>query len=497
MLKMQIDSGRISGLVLIVFLVPLLAGPVAAQRNSSDDQEKSEEQAETPSLDPRVAEDLLAAYEMLEEDENEDALERLNSLMDRRGDSMKPFDKASVLQIRGQTQVNLENMDQALEDFAAALELDALPRDQQNRLRFNLAQLYFIDERYEESIRFFEEWMEGDVEVTHLAYFMLAAAHYNLEDYEAAIEPIRKAIETSDEPKKRYYELTNAVYSNLDYMEERTRLLERMIEIWPDNLNYWRQLASLYLQQDEEFKSFATLETAYINGLIENEDDILLLAQYYSNFENPHRGARLVEEEMEAGRVERNVDNLELLSQLWSQAREHARAIPVLREAAKMSDEGELAFRLGQSLLADEKNEEAEQALESALDKGGLDDRQEAEAWMLLGNSRFNQADPGDREQRNEAEEAFAQAEQYASTRRQASDWRKYINAINQTERRQAALEQEQSETLASEARQRLLTGCRAQQLAGSQLSEQCRNLLAEEEASEEEASNEGNGASQ
>ena len=92
------------------------------------------------------------------------------------------------------------------------------------------------------------------------------------------------------------------------------------------------------------------------------------------------------------------------------------------------------------------------------------------------------QADPGDREQRNAADEAFAQAQNFSSTRRQASDWRGYINAINQTERRQAALEEEQSEVLASAARERLLTACRAQQLAGSELSERCATLLNESE---------------
>lgn len=483
MLKMQLASGHLARLALTVFLALLLAGPAIGQSGRQGDNGDEEEQS-TPSLEPRVAADLLEAYEALENDEYEVALEKLNKLMDRRGDSMKPFDKASVLQIRGQAHVNVEDMDKALEDFAAALSLDALPKDQQNRLRFNMAQLYFINERYEDSIRLFEEWMKGDVEVTDLAYFMLAASHYNLEDYQAAINPVKNAIEVADEPKQRYYELANALYSNLGNIEERTRLLETMVEIWPDSLNYWRQLASLYLEQGDEFKSFSTLETAYINGLIKDESDILLLAQYYSNFENPHRGASVLEKEMEAERVERNVDNLELLSQLWSQAREHGKAIPVLREAAALSDEGDLSFRLGQALLADEKNEQAEQALEDALEKGGLSDRQEGEAWMLLGNARFNQAEPGDQEQREKADEAFAEATQFASTRRQAADWRKYLDAINKTERRQAALEEQQGERLAVEARQRLLTGCRAQQLAGSELSEQCVEILAEEENS-------------
>lgn len=479
MRKTQFISLRQLLLMLATLSMFLFAGALVAQNDSRDQEERDDP---VPTLDPRVAQDLLEAYELMEEEEYREALEQLNSLMNRRGDSMKPFDKASVLQIRGSAYVNLENMDRALEDFSAALNLNALPEDQQNRLRFNLAQIYFVNERYEDSIRLFEEWMEADVKVTDTAYFMLGAAYYNLDDYQKALESIQNAVDVSPEPQKRYYDLLNAIYSELGNIDDRTRLLETMVELWPNSLSYWRQLSSLYLEQGEQLKSFSALETAYINGLVERGEDIVMLAQYYSSFDNPHRGAKLIEKEMEAGRVERNVENLELLSQLWSQAREHDKAIPVLREAARLSDEGLLSFRLGQSLLANEQNEEAEQALETALEKGGLEEARRAEAWMLLGNARFNQAEPGDREQRNAADEAFAQAEKFSSTRRQASDWRGYINAINQTERRQAALEEEQSQVLASAARERLLTACRAQQLAGSELSERCAVLLAESE---------------
>jgi tetratricopeptide (TPR) repeat protein len=311
---------------------------------------------------------------------------------------------------------------------------------------------------------------------------MMGASHYNLDEFDQAADRMRQAIEAASEPEQRYYELLNAIYSEQGDPQARTRLLEEMVEIWPDKLTYWRQLSSLYMQQDEQMKAFAALEAAYLNGLIEKEDDIVMLAQYYSTFENPHRGAQLLEEEMEAGNVARDKENLELLSQLWSQAREHARAIPVLREAAELSDDGELFFRLGQALLADEKYAEAEQALESALDKGGLEDAKTAEAWILLGTARFNQAEPGDQEQREEADEAFARAQRFDSTRRQAADWRNYISAIEKTEQRQAALEQQQSERLAQSARERLLTACRARELAGSDLSERCREILAEAE---------------
>ena len=463
--------------VILVCIMSMLL--VAAPSLHAQDDEEEEE---TKTLDPRVAEDLLGAYEKIEAEEYQAALSDLNKLLDRRGDRMKPFDKASVLQVRGSAHVNLDDLENAVEDFAEAISLDALPTEQQNRLRYNVAQIYFVNERYEDALRMFDEWMKGDVEVTETSYFMIAAAHYNLDQLRDALDPIKKAIELSEEPEQRYYDLQNAVYSRLEMTVERTVLLEEMVQIWTDDLGYWRQLSSLYAEQDQQMKAFSTLETAYVNGLIEEEKDIILLAQYYSTFENPHRGGQLLANEMDKGNVEKTVENLELLSQLWSQAREHGKAIPVLREAASLSEKGSLSFRLGQALLSDENYEAAEDAFETALDKGGLDDERRAETWILLGNARFSQAGPGDRELRESADEAFAQAEKFASTRRQASDWRGYLDAITKTERRQEDLEREQSEQLASAARERLLTGCRAQQLAGSELSERCKEIMAEAE---------------
>ncbi|MFP4208313.1 MAG: tetratricopeptide repeat protein [Wenzhouxiangella sp.] len=442
--------------------------------------------AQAQTLTPAVANDLLEAYELLEEEKNSEALAALNRLMERRGERMSEFDRASVLQIRGSAYVNEENFEAALRDFEEAIGLAALPEEQQNRLRFNMAQLYFVTEQYEKSIQFFEEWMALDPEVGANTYFMLAGANYQIERYPESLEAITQAIELSEEPERRYYELKNVLLSELERVPERTALLEEMVTIWPDVLGFWRQLSSLYLQQDQELKSFSALESAYLSGLVEDGSDILVLAQFYSSFNNPYRGARLIEREMENERVERTVENLELLSQLWSQAREHRQAIPVLREAAQLSDTGNLFFRLGQAYLATEDNEAAASAFEQALDKGGLEDNQ-GEAWMLLGNARFNQAGPGDRQQRRLADQAFAEAEQFSSTRAQARDWRGYIRAIDNTESRQAMLEQEQSERLEAAAEERFLTGCRAQQLAGTALSEECQAALEAAREAEEE----------
>lgn len=434
-----------------------------------------------PSLDPTVAKDLLAAYELLEADKHREALNQLNQLMQKRGEKMKPFDRASVLQIRGSAKVNLEDYAGAINDFEQAMRLNALPPEQNLRLRFNVAQLYFLTEKYAQAVRYFNEWLKEDPNPSANAYFMLAAANYYLKDYRAARQPVEQAIRLSEKPERRYYDLANIIYSELSLDRERLALLSRIIALWPNEVSYWRQLSALHMEKNRQRDSFAVLETAYLNGLITTESDLVSLAQFYSLFNNPHRGAQLLEKEMQGGRIERNGRHLELLSQLWSQAREHKKAIPVLREAARLSDTGLLSFRLGQALLADEQHAAAEQALDAAIRKGGIDESIRREAWLLLGNARFNQAGPGDRDRRRQADLAFAEAERFAATRAQASNWRQYIRAIDDTETRQALLEREQSERLEAAAQDRLLTACQAQQMARAQLTDECRAILADE----------------
>jgi len=444
--------------------------------------------AQGQTLSQAVATDLLRAYELLENDQTNEALTALNRLMERRGDSMTPFDRASVLQIRGSAYVQMDDYDSAVRDFERAIAQDALPPDQVNRLRFNMAQLYFVTEQFDKSIEFFERWLAEDPEVTPNTYFMLSGAYYQVDNLQRSLESVMRAMELSAEPERRHYELKNVLLNEMNRVSQRTQLLERMVVIWPNELSFWRQLSALYLDQDNQLRAFGALESAYLAGLIEDERDILLLAQFYSSFNNPYRGGRLIERQMEAGRVERSVANLELLSQLWSQAREHRLAIPILREAARLSDTGQLSFRLGQALLADENHAAAETALQAAIEKGELDTNILAEAWMLLGNARFNQAGPGDRQQRRRADQAFAEAERFANTRSQARGWRDFIRAIDDTETRQAQLEQEQSERLEEAAQERFLMACRAQQLAGTALSAECRRLLEAEEEAQNQA---------
>lgn len=422
--------------------------PVAAL--AQDDEEDAAPRRQSQTLEPAVGAALTKIYELMTAEQFQPALAELNKLMAERGERMKAYDRATTLELRGSVKINLEDYRGALKDFQDALASNGLPPERNNQLRYYIAQIQFQLEDYQAAIRGLNEWInlakQAGVSVDSNAYYLLAAAYTQITppNYRQAMGPAELAVAALVEPRKGYYDLLNLIYSELNENTKRAALLEKMIQFFPSERSYWTQLSGLYSTTQRDKDAFSVLEVAYRAGLLKNENEILTLVQYYSFFDNPYRGAKLMERELEAGIVKRNVKNLTLLSQLWSQAREHKRAIPVLQEAARQADTGELSYRLGQVLLADERYKASESALVAAINKGGMSQIQTGDCWLLLGTARFSQAGPGDKATRTRAREAFVRAQNYANTRTQANQWVQYIDAINSTEKAQDDLERAQ-----------------------------------------------------
>lgn len=424
----------------IVAATGIAGAGLIAPAYAQDDQEKERPARRSETLDPAVAKALSDVFVMIQEERYQDALVALNNLVAQRGERMKAYDKSTTLEMRASVKVNLQDFRGALKDFQDALAAGGLPPERNNQLRYYIAQIYFQLEDYQSAINGLQAWINAaqaeGAKVDCNAYYLLSAAYVQLTppNYRAALRPAEQSVACLTEPKKGNYDLLNLIYSELGETNKRAALLERMVNNWPAERSYWTQLSGLYNSMGRDSDAFAVLEVAYRAGLLTKESEILTLVQYFSFYDNPFRGAKLLEREMQTGTVKRNVKNLTLLSQLWSQAREHKRAIPVLQEASRLSDSGELSFRLGQVLLADEQYAKAEVALREATRKGGMTQNQTGETWLLLGTAIFSQAGPEDRETRKRARAAFVRAESYSNTARQAREWRQYVDAIVEVE---------------------------------------------------------------
>ena len=414
-------------------------------------QQCSEDDGPSKTLTQRIGLKIQEIYPLIQEEQFGPAIAQLDELIAQRGGSMSGYDRATVLELRGSSKAGVENFRGALQDFQAALDTGELSQSRNNQLRYFIAQLNFQEERYQTAINGLNQWIafakSCGQPVDASAYYLLAAAYSQTSppNYRAAVSPGENAIAAAASPNKSYYDLLNLIYSELNNGAKRRPLLERMVNNWPSDKSYWTQLSGAYSVAGQDKDAFSVLEVAYRAGLLDKDSELLTLIQYYSFFDNPYRGATLLEREMNAGNIPRVQKNLILLSQLWSQSREHKKSIPILREAASGADNGELYYRLGQVLLADEQYASAQTALQNALNRGGMNAKNTGDAWLLLGTARFSQAGPEDTGIWVSARQAFVNAQRYQNVSQRASQWVSYIDAVASTYRAGIELEKQQN----------------------------------------------------
>lgn len=461
--------------------VVVATAPAYAQQNNAQEVQRRQRQT----LSESTARVLGEVFNDINSDKTAEALQKLNNLLQR---ELQPFDLSTALELRGGLYAQQNNYPAALKDFVRILELDTLPFDRLRQIRYNVAQLYFAEENYDQAIRFMREYLaeEGNVEDAN-AWYILAAAYVSKDDYRNARQPAERVLQYDKKKEKKNFDLLNLIYSELELNVERGRLLEQMVELFPQEESYWAQLSGAYAQAGRDKDAFATLEAAYKAGLIRDEPKIVALAQYYSALDNPYRGAKLIEAEMQGGTVKRNLRNLELLAQLWSMSREQKKAIEALTAAAQLSSTGELYYRLGQSYMADEQFARAVENLQTALQRGGITPRDRGDIYILIGSAYFN-IDSDTRAGRQRARAAFQQAAQYDTSRTAARGWIDYIDAIQNTLDAQDAVEAAQRAEERRRAIERCETIIEVSDLSGGAETKQvrdCRTFIAEAAAAD------------
>lgn len=451
-------AGLISALLLTSVMVPTTSAHAFQQ--SAEEREEEDRRRSRQTLSERSGRAIGEALNLANEEppQVQAAIEEINQLLQR---NLPPYDRATALEVRGSLYAAADRYDLSLRDYVEVLNLDVLPFERQRQIRRNVAQLYYTQEQFDEAIRFMRTYInEVGAEAQANDYFILAAAYVQQENFQQARQPAERAVQLDQQEGKRskqFYDLLNLIYNELGLEAERGRLLETMVEYFPSEESYWTQLAAAYSAAERRADALAALEVAYKAGLINGEDKIITLAQFYYDQNNPYRGARLLESEMDAGNVSRELDNLELLAQLWAAAREQDNAIAILTEAAPKRSDGGLYYQLGQSYMADENYNLAIQNLRQAINRGGLDDREVAQARVLIGTALF-QRNSDSRESRDAARAEFVRASQYSSSRRTAASWIEYIDLYQQTLDRQSAVEFSQEE----ERQRRRIERCRS-----------------------------------
>jgi len=331
----------------------------------------------------------------------------------------RPYEKAVVLQTLGYVQVSREDYPAAIHALEQSLALQQLPDDTQQRLRYDLAQLYVAENQADKAARTLEAWFQKAEKPPAEAYVLLGHAYAQQQQYRKAIPPLVKAIELADKPHADWYEALLAMYYELQSYPDCVPLLENMIRLFPQRHRYWQQLAGVHLALRDYHAALTALELAYRDGALKKEQQLIQLAQLYLYTGIPYKGARLLEDQMRTGGIKNNARHRELLARAWSSAKQRTQAIQALENAISAESTPELRLRLAQWYFEDERWQAAASILEPLVhDKP---DHSTGQAWLLLGIARFEQNDPA------AAREAFLNAAQSSDAGTSAQQWLNFI----------------------------------------------------------------------
>lgn len=429
----------------LLLAVVLWAAPVLVFMSTAAHAED-----DVPTMSPRIYHRLAHLQPDLEAGRYKDIHEQLQNLLPTT-DNGNRYDRAVLLQLLGQMQLRLEEVETAITSFEAADTLNILPQQDADDLKEELARLYVSKGRYTDAISKLETVSKQD----RNRLLLLAQSYLQLERYRDALQPLQQLIDNDPTPEIKLYEALFFAQHAVGEVDAAIHTMQTLIELAPNTTVYWRQLAALHHEHGRSNHALAVLEAAYQNGTLQSSiDDVLNLVGLYHSEGAPHKAAAILQQLLAEQPLQNNIALHEQLVELWLDARHAENAGNTLKQLIEHSPAAERWLRLGQLHIEQRNWAAAAQAIHTAiqantktdnsktdnnkthktlsdkplpnkpLSEKPLSDKQLAEAWLWLGIVEF------ERGRTAAARAAFMHSENHVATQDAAQPWLRYLETL-------------------------------------------------------------------
>ena len=407
-------------------VIPAVGFVQQASAQSNSGEKKQRETRRTPALRNKVYEKLAEAQAFAEAKDYAAAQQVLDGMIAGEGKrALNSYELANVYNLYAFLRYSVEDYRGALKNYDLVIRQPDIPLAMEINTRFTVAQLYFVQEQWQQGVDALLQWFDMTDKPNANAYVLLSQGYYQLKDFNKALKNVEIAINMYESdgkvPKEQWYNLARFLYFDKEDFVSALDTLNLLLLYYP-NKQYWVQASHLHGELKDEPRQLAMMETAYVQGLLDKSSDLVQLSYLYLNAEVPYPAARVMEQGIDAEIVEEKSKNYELAGSAWRQAQETAKSIPMMEKAASLAEEGELYARLGSVYLDGDQHQKAIDSVEKGLKKGGV--KRPDQAHMVAGMAHFNMGDY------NGARKSFRQAQKVAKDERSedmAGQWLKYI----------------------------------------------------------------------
>jgi len=381
--------------------------------------EDAEAAAQSTSIDAQTGKILNEAIELLNMEKYSEAGQRIGTLT---LEKLSPYERGKVEQILFNIAYSQEQYEKARGHLKSAIDSGGLNAVEIDSARYQSAQLFMQEEKWREGAAALEEWFQATVTMPNsAAYYLLAVAYYQQEDFNRALAPAQKAVELMDKarPNESWLSMLSALYLQREQYREAIPVLQQLVAAAPDRKTYWMQLSSVYGQMEDYPNALAIMQLANNVGLVTEDSEVRRLADLLLFNDVPYRGAQVLESAIEKKIV--NVDDklYEKLANCWIAAHEYDKSIAPLQRAAELSSSGDTFVRLGEVQVQREDWPAAIAAIQRGVEKGQLKDP--GSAQLMLGIAHYSQKN-------YDAAVPFFQRARQSDKHRQIAD--SYLQAI-------------------------------------------------------------------
>jgi tetratricopeptide (TPR) repeat protein len=405
--KMKLKNIVLAGMLAAssVVLAATVATPVYAQESSSQSEGRRAPPPTRSSdtLSERVYRAINEIQGLMNpENQNQqpdlEGAKRALDALNQRYDSMNDFEKSTLLNFYTNYYLAMDDMANAMATFERILQIENLREDARLRALMSVGQLYASEERYDDAIATLNQWRELSADENATVFQILALAYYNKQDYQTAIPYLISHMDMlraeGRDIGKNIYGLLNVMYIELEDYQKAHDVTKTMVGLFGEASD-WRNLSAIYGFLDDDAKRIQTMELSYRLGNFANEGEYLNLAQSLAGLDAPWRGIKILEDGISKGVVEENDTNLRRLTQMYIMASEFQAAVEPARRLTEVANDGEAWDYLGYVYLMNRDYESAARAMQTALERGGLDNQGEVQlslARALVELERFDEA---------------------------------------------------------------------------------------------------------
>ena len=388
------------------------------QRSLADE---AEDASSAGTVDANVGNVINQAYDAIQAENYALAKDKLGTL---RVDRLSPYERSQVENLYFVIAYEAGDYPTARQHLQNMIDSGGLNEQQTSQVRFQLAQLFLAEEKWAEAAAAFEEWFKTAVNPNSNAYYMLAAAYFQMNDFDRALAPAEKAVELMTTPDPNWIQLLLAIYSERKEFAKALPLLKRLIVLQPQDKRWWVSLSMHHSLLEDQQSALAVMELANHLGLLTEQDEIMRMAELADYNDLPYRCAKIISEGIASRKLQATEKLYERNANCWLRAREMEEAIPPLVRAAEMAENGDRFITLAEVQTQRRNWEGVIEATDKALEKGKLTDT--ARASLLKGVALFNL----DRKR-----EARASLEAAARSEKYRNQVRPYLESIDAEQR--------------------------------------------------------------